>query len=134
MFELVHTPFAVALASAVVDPAHTSVVPLIAATTGIAFTVTVVVTELTHPFAFVTVYVIVVLPADTPVTTPVEALIVAVAVFALVHTPPVVVLASVVVAPSHTDVVPVIAATTGRALIVTGVVTELVHPFEFVYV
>ena len=58
----------------------------------------------------------------------------AVAVFALVHTPPAVVLASVVVDAKQTDVVPVIAATTGSALIVTGVVTELVHPFEFVYV
>jgi hypothetical protein len=107
---------------------------VIASTTGNGFTVTVVVTELTHPFAFVTVYVIVVLPAATPVTTPVEALIVAVAVFALVHTPPVVVLASVVVDAKQTDVVPVIAATTGSALIVTGVVTALVHPFEFVNV
>lgn len=48
------------------------------------------------------------------------------------HTPPVVVLASVVVAPSHTDVVPVMAATTGNALIVTVVVTALVQPFELV--
>jgi hypothetical protein len=70
-------------------------------------------------------------PAATPVTTPVE-LIVAVAVLAVDHTPPVVVEASVVVAPSHTDVVPVMAATTGKLLIVTVVVTALVQPFELV--
>jgi hypothetical protein len=134
VFDDVQTPFAVAFASAVVEPAHTSVVPLIAATCGIAFTVTTVDTDDVHPFALVTVYVIVVVPAATPVTTPVEALIVAVAVLAVDHTPPVVVLESVVVAPSHTDVVPVIAATTGKLLIVTVVVTALVHPFEFVYV
>ena len=45
---------------------------------------------------------------------------VAVAVLDDVQTPPAVVLASVVVAPSHTDGVPVIAATTGKALIVTN--------------
>jgi hypothetical protein len=74
----------------------------------------------------------VVLPAATPVTTPVDALTVAVAVFAVDHTPPVVVLANVVVAPAHTEVVPVIAATVGNALIVTVVVTERTHPFELV--
>ena len=42
-------PPAVALVKPVVDPAHTSVVPLMAATTGIAFTVTVVVTDVEHP-------------------------------------------------------------------------------------
>ena len=52
------------------------------------------------------------LPASTPVTTP-AALTVAVAVFAVDHTPPGVALDNVVVAPSHKVVVPVIAATTG---------------------
>ena len=129
--EDVQTPFAVALASAVVEPTHTSVVPLIAATNGIAFTVTVAVAVVVHPFALVTVYEIVVLPAATPVTTPV-ALTVAVAVLAVDHTPPVVAFAKAVVAPAHTDVVPVIAATTGALLIVTVVVTALVQPLEFV--
>ncbi len=59
------------------------------------------------------------LPAATPVTTPVEASTVAVAVLDDVQTPLAVKLASVVVAPAHTDVVPVIAATVGKALIVT---------------
>ena len=127
----VQTPPAVALVSAVVEPAHTSVVPLIAATTGIGLTVTVVVTDALHPFV-VTVYVIVVLPAATPVTTPVDALTVAVAVLDDVQTPPAVTSDKVVVEPSHTEVVPVIAATVGNALIVTVVVTELTHPFALV--
>lgn len=80
-------------------------------------------------------YVIVVVPAVTPVTTPVEELIVATAVLLDVHTPPVVVLDNVVVDPEHTDVVPVIDATTGKAVTVT-VVAELVveHPSAFVTV
>ena len=73
-----------------------------------------------------------VLPAATPVTTPVDALTVAVAVLEDVQTPPAVTSDKVVVAPSHTEVVPVIAATVGNALIVTVVVTELTHPFELV--
>ena len=73
-----------------------------------------------------------VLPAATPVTTPVDALTVAVAVLDDVQTPPDVTSAKAVVAPSHTEVVPVIAATVGNALIVTVVVTELTHPFELV--
>ena len=72
------------------------------------------------------------LPAATPVTTPVDALTVAVAVLDDVQTPPAVTSDKVVVAPSHTEVVPVIAATVGNALIVTVVVTELTHPFELV--
>ena len=55
VFELVQTPFTVALAKAVVEPAHTSVVPLMAATTGKALTVTEVLAVLVQPFADVTV-------------------------------------------------------------------------------
>ena len=51
----VQTPLAVALASAVVKPTHTSVVPLIAATCGIAFTTSAVDTDDVQPFALVTV-------------------------------------------------------------------------------
>jgi hypothetical protein len=122
------------VAANVVDSPLQIVASFPATTTGIAFTVIEEFTDEEHPLLSVTVYVNVVEPAATPVTTPVEALIVAVAVLAVDHTPPVVVLESVVVAPSHTDVVPVIAATTGKLLIVTVVVTALVHPFEFVYV
>jgi hypothetical protein len=73
-----------------------------------------------------------VLPAATPVTTPVDALTVAVAVLEDVQTPPAVTSDKVVVEPAHTEVVPVIAATVGNALIVTVVVTELTHPFALV--
>ena len=49
-------PPVVALVKLVADPAHTSVVPLIAATTGIAFTVTVVAADVAEqPLALVTV-------------------------------------------------------------------------------
>ena len=74
----------------------------------------------------------VVLPAATPVTTPVDALTVAVAVLLDVHTPEAVALVKVVVDPAHALVVPVMAATTGKALIVTVAVTELVQPLVFV--
>lgn len=78
---------------------------------------------------------IVVVPAVTPVTTPVEELIVATAVLLDVHTPPVVVLDNVVVDPAHTAVVPVIDATVGNAVTVTAVAALVVeHPVEFVTV
>ena len=127
----VHVPPVVADANCVVKPEHTFVAPVIAATVGNGLTVTVVDTDEVQPLPLVTVYVMVVVPAATPVTTP-FASIVAVAVFALDHTPPAVVLDNVVVEPAQTDVVPVIEATTGKLLIVTVVVTELVHPLELV--
>ena len=55
MFDDVHTPPAVALVNVVDEPAHTSVVPLIAATTGIALIVTVVFTVEVQPLPSVTV-------------------------------------------------------------------------------
>ena len=70
-------------------------------------------------------------PAATPVTTP-EALTVATAVLLDDQVPPAVASASVVVEPTQTLVVPVIAATTGRALTVTPVVTAVVQPLAFV--
>lgn len=68
---------------------------------------------------------IVVVPALTPVTTPVEELIVATAVLLDVHTPPVVVLDNVVVDPEHTAVVPVI-ETEGSVVMVIVALSELV--------
>ena len=50
-----HTPPVVAFASVVVPVTQTSVVPVMGATTGSAFTVTVVVVVATQPDAFVTV-------------------------------------------------------------------------------
>ena len=65
------------------------------------------------------------MPAATPVTTPVEELIVAAEVFPLTHVPPVTASASVVVAPGEVASVPVIAAGVA-VLTVTGVVTTVV--------
>jgi hypothetical protein len=48
-----HTPPVVVLANVVVAPSHTDVVPVIAATVGNALIVTVVVTALVQPLAFV---------------------------------------------------------------------------------
>jgi len=77
----------------------------------------------------------VVVPAVTPVTTPVEALMVANAVLLDVQTPLAVVLDNVVVDPVHTAVVPVIDATTGNAVTLTVVAALVVeHPFELVTV
>jgi len=69
--------------------------------------------------------VIVVVPAVTPVTTPVEELIVATAVLLDVQTPFAVVLDKVVVDPVHTAVVPVI-DTEGSVLIVIVALSEFV--------
>ena len=64
-------------------------------------------------------------PAVTPVTTP-EASIVATPVALLLHVPPLVASASVVVADVHTVVVPVIdAGVAGKGLIVTVVATDV---------
>ena len=88
-------------------------------------------TDAVHPLASVTVYVKVVEPAATPVTSPLE-LIVAVAVLAVDHTPLPVAFVNVVVAPAHTAVAPIIVPADGKLLIVTVVVTALVQPFELV--
>src|SRR6478735_8337928 len=125
--ELDHTPDAVASLSVVVNPAHTLVVPLIAATTGIALTVIVVVLVPTQPLV-VTVYEMMLVPAVTPLTTPLLS-IVATDSLLLLHTPPAVASVSVVVNPAHTLVVPLIAATTGIALTVTVVVLVPTQPF-----
>jgi hypothetical protein len=134
LFAVDQDPPVVVLAKEVVEPTHTSVTPKIVGATGSGLTVTVVETELTHPKLFVTVYVIVVVPAAIPDTMPEAASIVAIAALLDVQTPPEVVLVSAVVEPTQTEVVPVMAATTGNGLIVTEELTELVHPFVFVNV
>jgi hypothetical protein len=108
--ELTHVPPVVVLARVVILPSHTTAVPVIVA--GSAFTVRTVEVVQPEPRA----YVIVVVPAATPVTTP-DASIVAFAGVPLVHVPPVVTLFNVVVRPSQTVSVPVIVA--GSALTVT---------------
>jgi hypothetical protein len=100
-----------------VTVAPEQLVALLTVGVGRELTVTVVVTVVGHP-ELVTVYDIVAVPAATPVTMPPET--VATEVLDELHTPPVVTSDSVVVLPGHTDVVPVIAATTGYGLIVTA--------------
>ena len=70
------------------------------------------------------VYVIVAQPADTPLTIPVDAPIVAIDGMALVQTPPATESLSVVVEPGHTLNVPIIGAGTG----LTVIATCLEHP------
>jgi hypothetical protein len=72
-------------------------------------------------------------PAETPVTTP-EALTVATAVLLEDQVPPAVASLKVVADPTQTLVVPVMAATTGRAFTVTPVVTAVVQPLALVKV
>ena len=74
------------------------------------------------------------MPTDTPVTTPVDAPIVATPCVPLVQLPPVGVLLSVVVKPMHRFVVPVIAETVGIAFTVRACCAVLVppHPPEIV--
>ena len=110
---LLHTPNGVVLARAVVALIHTLVVPVMDAGNGLTVTRDVMI----HPVDG-KVYVIVVVPAATPVTTPDE-LIVAAAVLLLLHAPPPL-FVRVVVKPTHTFIVPVVAD--GNGFTVTGVV------------
>ena len=86
-----------------------------------------------QPKALVTLYLIIVFPDATPLTIP-PASIVAIAGVRLDHTPPNVAFDKVVVLPSHTDNVPVIAATLGLGFTVTCTVTVVLHPKPFVTV
>ena len=81
------------------------------------------------------VQVIVHVPAAIPVTKPVLALTVAIAVLLEVQTfVPAVPLANKVVLFTHTDVVPVLLCTTGNGLTVMSFVTAKVHELESVSV
>jgi hypothetical protein len=114
------TPPLVASLKGVVLPIQTEVVPVMAATVGKALTVTVVDTESLQPLPFVTTYFMVVVPALTGVTIPLL-FIVATLVVVELHTPPLVASLKVVVLPIQTEVVPVMAATVGKAFIVAQV-------------
>jgi hypothetical protein len=106
------------LLSVTLDPAHTTVKPVIAVGIG----VTSIMIVIWQPESVV--YVIIVVPADTPVTTPDVTSTVAIAALPLLHVPPVVVLLSVDVAPAQIFVIPVIGAANG--LTVTTAVER--HP------
>jgi hypothetical protein len=114
----------------VLEPAQTVDEPVILETEGVVNTVSVAKAILVQPKPLVTLYNIDEVPAEIPVTTPV-ALMVATDVLLLNHVPPLVALESVVVAPIHSWVVPVIALTDGAGLIVTFIVVlAVVEPFD----
>src|SRR5664279_3662476 len=128
---VLHTPPDVASDRVIAEPLQTLVAPDIAGTTGVAFTVIDFV-ELTEPQVVVTVYLIVAVPAATPVTTP--PLTVAIAALLVLHTPPGVASESVIDEPLQTAAAPVIANTVGAALTVIIVLTAVIHPLVFVTV
>ena len=73
------------------------------------------------------------MPADTPLTMPVEP-IVATEPSLLLHAPPLVASLNVVVEPAHALMVPVIADTVGNGLTVTNDVTVVTQPKPLVTV
>jgi hypothetical protein len=113
---LLHAPPVVPLASGIVRPVHTFITPV--AGSGSAFTVT-----RTDAAQLPIVYEIVAVPADDPITIP-PPLTLAMPVFPLLHTPPVVTSFRLTEAPVHISGTPVIEA--GERLTVTTAVT--VHP------
>lgn len=128
-------PPEVVLLNVVEVPAHAALAPPIAARVGKLFTVKLVLAELVHPFPSVTVYVIVEVPALTPVTAPEEAFTVAVAVLDELQVPPPVELAKVELEPTHAEAVPVIADTVGSAFSVTTTAADVAEqPLLFVTV
>ena len=104
---LVHVPPGVRSNNAVVAPVHTVAVPPIA--TGNGFTVIGLVMK--QPVGNVNV--MVALPAATPVTVPVPEPMVAIEVLLLVHVDVPEASASVVLPPTHTEAMPVIADGSG---------------------
>lgn len=119
---LAHVPPVVASVSVMLAPTHKADGPLIAAGNG--FTVTVV--FLKHPPGAV--YVTIAVPAETPVTTPVDVPTVTVEA-AVLHDPPAVTSASVIVLPpAHTLTGPVM--TSGKALTVTVAIAIQPAPRE----
>jgi hypothetical protein len=103
-FELDHEPPETEAVKVEVPAEHIAVVPLIVAATGAAVTVTVLVAvAFAHPPVPATVYVIVAVPAVRPFIAPVVLFIVAIAVFELVHVPPLRVELNVEVPPTQID-------------------------------
>jgi len=111
---LVHVPPLVPSANVILDPVQTLVGPVIA--TGVVLTVSICVAI--QPVG--NVYVMLGVPAATPVTTPETEPTVAFVASLLLHTPPVVASARPTVVAVHSAVAPVMAA--GFGLTVTGVV------------
>jgi len=115
----------------VVEPLEQiAVVPLIVPAFGAAVTVTVLVAvAFVHPPVPTTVYVIVVVPADTPVTAPELTSIVATEVLLEDHVPPIPVVLNVVEPFEQIAVVPLIVPAFGCAVTVTvAVAVAFEHP------
>jgi hypothetical protein len=132
----VQVPPEVVLLNVVEVPAHAALAPPIAARAGKLFTVKLVLAELVHPFPSVTVYVIVEVPALTPVTAPEESFTVAVDVLDELQVPPVAEeLDKVELAPTQAEAVPVIDPALGSAFSVTTAAAEVAaQPLLFVTV
>lgn len=117
---LLHTPPDVTSLKGVVDSSHTVATPEIEPDTGSGFTVTTVAVADT-PQPFVTVYDIVAVPTDAPLTKP-ELLTVTIDVAVLLHTPPMAASLKRAVDETQTIAVPVIEPDTGSGFTVTTVV------------
>lgn len=129
--ELLHEPPDPVVDKEIPEPWHTVDGPDIAPANGAGSTVMFLVVK-ADPQPLVTVYVIITLPALTPVTIP-DVFTVANAVLLLLHAPPVIVGVSVVVAPWQTDVAPDNVPATGSGLTVMSAVSTAV-PHELVTV
>jgi hypothetical protein len=114
---LVHVPPLVVLLSVVVLPVQTVAVPVMALTTVPGVTVTFLVVRAV-PQSVVTIYDIVLVPADMPVTIPVMPTV-PTAVLLLLQEPPGDALLSAVVLPAQTEATPVIGLAVGSVLTVT---------------
>ena len=125
---LVHVPPIVVLVTVVVEPIHIGATPKIGAAGGT--TVTISVTNV-DPHVFVTIYEMTDVPVATPETIPLL-LTVATPVLALLQAPPVVTSANVVEPVVQSDVVPVMALTTGTPKTVSKAGVEVAEPAELV--
>ena len=114
----------VASAKVRVEPVQIAPTPVIEPATGVAFTVMRYLAT-AEPQAPDTVYFMVSVPADAPVTTPVE-FIVALLVVTLLQLPPEAVSVSVMVLPVQTADEPAIVPATGNGKIVIAVVASAV--------
>ena len=103
-----------------VEPAHTAEAPLMVPASGSELTVTTI-PAVDEPQLLVTLYVIIAFPADTPVTSPVAALTVALVVFELCQMPPMSppVFVKKMDDPVHTDVGPLMVPAFGTGLTFT---------------
>ena len=123
--ELVHTPPLVPSLSAIVAPLHKDTGPAIGKGNG--FTVMVFVAD-EDPHVFVTVYIILSIPATTPVTKPHETVAF---VLLVLHAPPATISVKAIDAPTHTLDSPVIMPAEGSVITVI-VFIEVATPHEVV--